>query len=84
MKKFTHLIRNGELNIMNLNDYRGTRDFIIVDHDNATFYTGTTAAACFDVRLMDKRYEYKRKTDLKREQEKLIARGYVKKYLDEL
>lgn len=84
MYKFQHIIRNGELNIMALNDYRGTRDFILVDHDNATFYTGTTAAMSFDVRLVDKRYEYKRKTDLKREQEKLIARGYIKKYLDEL
>lgn len=84
MKKFTHIIRNGELNIMGLNDYRGTRDFILVDHDGATFYTGTTAAMSFDVRLVDNQHEYKRKSDLKREQDKLIARGYVKKYLDEL
>lgn len=84
MKKFEHLKRNGELNIMNINDYRGTRDFVLVDHENATFYTGTTAAMTFDVRSVDNQYNFKRKTDLKREKEKLIARGYTQKYLNEL
>lgn len=84
MKKLEHLKRTGELLIMHINDYRGTRDFILIDHENATFYTGTTAAMNFDVRSVDSQYKFKRKTDLKREKERLTARGYTEKSLRDI
>lgn len=77
-----HLRRNATVIIMNKNDSNGTRDFVMIDHENATFYPGSTHSMSFDVRSCNHMIDVSRKKEIKREIEKLTNRGYKKEYLD--
>lgn len=78
------LLKRAELVIMDRNDYRGTRDFVLVDHEQSVFYTGSTHSMSLDVRAAEIQVIVKRKKDLKALQAQLINRGYDARYAREL
>ena len=78
------LLKRAELVIMDQNDYRATRDFVLVDHEQSVFYTGSTHGMSLDVRAAEIQVIVKRKKDLKALQAQLINRGYDARYAREL
>lgn len=78
------LLKRAELVIMDQNDYRGTRDFILIDTETETFYTGSTHSMSLDVRATINQTTVKTKRALKVEKDYLLERGYVMKYAREL
>ena len=74
-----HLKKNGELLIMKQTNNNGTRDFILIDHENASFYIGTSASTPIDPSTIEKSYKVSRKSELNIERKRLSARGYIEK-----
>ena len=78
------LLNRAELLIMYQNDYRGTRDFILIDTETETFYIGSTHSMSLDVRATIDQTLVKTKRALKIEKEYLLERGYKMKHAREL
>lgn len=74
-----HLYKNAQLIIMDKNDSRGTRDFLIADYDDNTFYSGSTHSSLVSAHYFNNVLIVSKKKELKRNRDNFIERGFIQK-----